>query len=64
MLNLNTSFLPLAEKPVPPITAREAAPVVVLENPTPAFTVAPENALSSFPEVAVIQVLDPFEPFR
>ena len=64
MLNLNTIVLPLAEKPVPPIMAREAAPVVVLENPAPAFTVAPVNALRSFPELAAIQVLAPFEPFR
>jgi hypothetical protein len=64
MINLNTILLPLAEEPVPPITARELAPLVVLENPTPAFTVLPLNALSSFPKVAVIQVLDPFEPFR
>ena len=62
ILIAKTINLPLAELEAPPIKDKELAPVVVVENePVPAF---PPNEVTSFPDVAVIQVLEPLVPFK
>jgi hypothetical protein len=64
MLKLKTILLPLADWLVPPRRAKAEAPLVVVENPAAALLVVPPKALTSFPVVAVIQVLEPFDPLR
>ncbi|MCX6896643.1 MAG: hypothetical protein NTZ16_14360 [Verrucomicrobia bacterium] len=59
MLNLKTIFCPFAELFA---MAKEAAPLVVAENPDPAFTVVPPNEVICGFEANEVQALEPNEP--
>ncbi|MGA0854568.1 MAG: hypothetical protein ACO3RK_07115, partial [Luteolibacter sp.] len=58
---LNTTRLPFAALPEPPIKPRAPAPVVIDEKSLPAFTLVPANPLSS---LVTDQIDEPLVPSR
>ena len=61
MLNLKTTFFPLAELLA---KAKQAGDVVVVENPVPALTAVPEKLVTYGLLANDVQLDEPLEPSR